>query len=91
MYLVDKTVPGLITCAEAESFIDDYLDGALPPSVHARFERHIRICKPCLSYLNAYQRTIELAKASTQDSVLPRMPEELTRAILKARYDDPSG
>lgn len=84
-HLVLKLVPGLITCAEADQFIDDYLDGRLAPQVHKRFERHLGLCRPCRSYLEAYRRSVALARASGEDAEAPEMPEELRQAILAAR------
>lgn len=84
-HLIDRFVPGLITCAEADAFIDDYLDDRLPPDTRKRFERHIRLCRPCSSYLEAYRRSVALAKAGADPVPRPQMPEELVQAILAAR------
>lgn len=80
-YMLDRTLPGLITCAQAEQFIDDYLDGRLPPQTLARFERHIRLCPPCQSYLEAYRRSVDLARLSPGEEPAV-MPEDLVKAIV---------
>ncbi|MCK6370180.1 MAG: anti-sigma factor [Gammaproteobacteria bacterium] len=83
-YAMDRTLPGLITCAEAEQFIDDYLDGRLAERERTTFERHIRLCPPCQSYLDAYRRSVTLTRLSPDDAS-GAMPEELVQAILAAR------
>jgi predicted anti-sigma-YlaC factor YlaD len=87
-HIAERTLPGLITCAEADRFVVDYLDSRLTPKMRARFERHIKMCAPCRAYLEAYRRSVDLAKASTTEEDAPSMPEELVQAILAAR--DPS-
>ena len=84
-HLMEKAVPGLITCAEADVFIDDYLDDRLEPKSRRRFERHINMCPPCRSYLTAYRRSVALSKSSGEDAAAPKMPKELLQAILAAR------
>ena len=79
---------GMITCKEFENFILDYLDDELPALQRSRFERHIRLCRECKQYLQAYQRTLELSRAvfpSPDDVVPDDVPEDLIKAILKAR------
>lgn len=84
-HMLEKVVPGLITCDEADAFIDDYLDARLPLRTRARFERHLKMCAPCRYYLEAYKRSIALAKDSARDTNTAKMPEELMQAILAAR------
>lgn len=84
-HVLERTVPGLITCAQADAFIDDYLAGRLPPKHRKRFERHLRMCCACRSHLQAYRRTVALAKASAADTARLQMPEDLLQTILAAR------
>ena len=83
-----KHMYGMITCKEFEDFILDYLDDELPALQRSRFERHIRLCRECKQYLQAYQRTLEVSRAvfPLADSPVPNdVPEDLIKAILKAR------
>lgn len=78
----------MITCREFEDFITNYLDNKLSAPQRSRFELHIRLCKECKQYLQAYQRTMEVSHAAypAPDTALPNdVPEELIEAILKAR------
>ncbi len=83
-----KHMHSMITCKEFEDFVHDYLDGELSARQHSQFELHIRLCHECRQYLQAYQRTIEVGRAviSSSDTSIPQdVPEDLIKAILKAR------
>ncbi len=86
--LMLRSMPNMITCKEFDDFMVDYLDGELSSAQRNKFELHIRMCKECRQYLDAYKRTIETTKAvhQSEDSVIPNdVPEDLVKAILKAR------
>ncbi|MGQ0657602.1 MAG: anti-sigma factor family protein [Chromatiales bacterium] len=87
-----KVLPGMMTCADADAFVVDYLDGRLKEGERRLFERHIHFCRPCRAYLKAYKRTLELSRAygEAADKVeVPRMPEQLIQAILAAKGRQP--
>ncbi len=78
----------MISCAEFESFILDYLDNNLTPAQRGTFERHIAACGACHDYLDGYRQTVALGRAvfAAPEAEVPReVPEELVEAILKAR------
>jgi anti-sigma factor RsiW len=83
--------PAHITCAEADAFLGDYMDGQLPPRQRTLFERHIEDCAACKRYLKRYrtmQRLVERERgnvAAAPVTVTEPMPEDLVQAILKAR------
>ncbi len=86
--VIQRHMFGMITCREFEDFVLDYLDDELPALQRSRFERHIRFCRECRQYLQAYQRTLEVSRAvfPEPDVLVPDgVPEELIKAILKAR------
>lgn len=83
-----KRMHRMITCAEFEDFILAYLDGELDSRKKAIFELHLKICRECRNYLEAYRRAIKLGKAVFESpyAPLPRnVPEDLVQAILRAR------
>ncbi len=85
-----KRVPGMITCREFEGFISSYLDGELSDRLRSRFDMHMRICRECRQYLQAYQRTIEVGQAvftSPDEPVPDDVPESLINTILKLREE----
>lgn len=83
-----KHGPGMITCAEFEAFIVDYLDDALPASQRRVFEWHMKMCRECRDYLAAYKKSIDLGKSALQQpdaDTLDAVPEDLIRAVMEAR------
>lgn len=78
-------LPMMITCEEFEGFIMQYLEGDLPALKRIVFELHMKVCRECRDYLSAYQRSIETAKAATEQQELPEIPEDLVAAILSAQ------
>ncbi len=86
--LMMKHLPGMITCAELEAFIADYLDGRLAPREKWVFELHLKLCRECRSYLEAYRRSVELGQRvfrAPDAPVREDVPEDLVQAILAAR------
>ena len=86
--LVLKHMHNMITCKEFEDFVSDYVDDELPARQRSKFELHMRMCHECRQYLQAYQRTVEVGHAvlsSTDEPVPDDVPEDLIKAILKAR------
>lgn len=83
-----KYMPRMITCKEFESFILDYTDGGLSARQRSQFELHIRLCRECRQYLQAYQRSVEVGRSvflSSDTTVPDEVPDDLVKAILKAR------
>jgi anti-sigma factor RsiW len=81
-----------MTCQELVEFLMDYLDGVLADSVRLRFEEHLEECPDCVAYLATYREAVRLGKDACRDNqgTLPEdVPEQLVRAILQARRQDP--
>lgn len=86
--LMLKHMHKMITCAEFESFVLQYLDGELPEKQLVVFELHLKICRECREYLAAYRRSMEITEAVSRqaDAPVPQdVPEDLIKAILEAR------
>ena len=78
----------MISCAEFDAFILEYLDGSLDAKQRATFERHVAACDACRDYLADYRQTVALSQsvfASPEAPVPQDVPEELVEAILRAR------
>lgn len=85
---MQKHVHGMMSCRTFEGFVLDYIDDKLPPHQKSLFESHMRRCRECRQYLEAYKRTQEITRAvfTSPDAPLPdEVPEDLIKAILKAR------
>jgi anti-sigma factor RsiW len=46
-----------MSCQQLVELVTDYLDGALDPGAHERFEEHIDLCSGCDLYLHQMQET----------------------------------
>ena len=78
----------MITCNEFESFILAYLEGDLPKRQKVVFEFHLKMCRECREYLQAYRASIELAREAHEaelKELTDQVPEDLVKAILAAR------
>jgi anti-sigma factor RsiW len=78
-----------MSCREFTEFLCEYLFGNLPAAERVEFDKHLAECPWCVAYLDSYQKTIQLEQAAfsaSQDAPPPAAaPEELVRAILRAR------
>ena len=83
-----RTMPLMITCRELEDFIIDYLEDTLPGRQRMIFNLHLRMCRDCRSYLEAYKGVTALGKVAfnePDEAVSNDVPEGLVKAILAAR------
>lgn len=69
-----------LSCREMVELMTEYLDGALDPRRHARFERHLAGCPHCRTYLEQVRATIGAAGALREEDV----PEPVLAALLDA-------
>ena len=73
----------MITCADLEEFVADYLDGSLPEPSRRALEKHLDDCAACREFVAAYQRTVRVAKKALEhESATAEAPENLVQAIL---------
>jgi anti-sigma factor RsiW len=84
---VFKRFPGQITCAEFETFIQDYYEGELPPEQIELFERHLSLCPQCRASYLGYRRSIELGQRLFADAAAPLpddVPDHIVAAVVSA-------
>lgn len=77
-----------MTCRDFLEFLVEYSSGDLAGLEFAEFEAHLAECPECLTYLEAYEKTIQLVKtayAHPRNRVPDDVPERLVRAVLAAR------
>jgi anti-sigma factor RsiW len=78
--------PALV-CQEVVEVVTDYLEGALSPTDHRRFEAHLVGCEHCTEYLAQIRETIRLAGRLTPDDLTPAMRTDLTDLYRRWRAD----
>jgi anti-sigma factor RsiW len=72
-----------LSCQELVELVTDYLEGALPEELHARFEEHIAHCTGCSTYVEQMRLTIAATGTLTREAISP----ESERALLTAFRD----
>ncbi len=86
--LMMRHAPGMLTCAQFESFVLAYHEGELDSSAREAFERHMRMCPPCQVSFADYCRTVALGQRlfAEQDAAEPApVDDRLVASILAAR------
>jgi anti-sigma factor (TIGR02949 family) len=58
-------------CDDLVRLLADFLDGRLPPEVHASLEAHLAACPDCLAQLHTYRSTIDLLHSVTEEDLPP--------------------
>jgi len=73
-----------IACVSGVELLMDYLEGVLPPDLHAALDEHVAGCARCAAFVASYcaiPRILREASAAT----LPADLEASLRAFLRAR------
>jgi anti-sigma factor RsiW len=66
-----------MSCRELVRLITDYLEGTLSVRDRRRFERHLRGCDGCTTYVEQMRQTIRLSGALTEEHISPEARAEL--------------
>jgi anti-sigma factor RsiW len=77
--------PDPLVCQEFVELITDYLDGALPPRDHARFEAHLAGCDACHAYFDSIRLTINSLTDLPEPPTDPHAREALLKAFRELR------
>jgi anti-sigma factor RsiW len=78
--MTERTLEQL-SCQELVELVTDYLEGALSPEEHERFERHISTCDGCRVYVEQLRQTIELSGRLTAEALTPQAERSLLDAF----------
>jgi len=72
------------TCKQMTDLVLDYLNDKLRPNVKRDFQRHLRICPDCVSFLNTYKTTLS-ASGSIRPEEIPLKVRNNILDFLRAR------
>ena len=75
--------PNDLSCQELVELVTAYLERALSPEDHARFEAHVAVCSGCSAYLDEMRTTIELT-----GRLEPELLGDEARNVLLASFRD---
>jgi len=70
-----------LSCQELVELVTDYLEGAMPHELRARFERHVAKCGGCSTYLEEMRQTIRATGSLTVEAVTPEAEQALLEAF----------
>ena len=70
-----------MTCQELVELVTEYFEGTLSRVDRRRFERHIKGCDACTAYLQQMELTVRATGRITEDSIDPRLRDELLLAF----------
>jgi anti-sigma factor RsiW len=70
-----------LSCQELVELVTDYLEGALPPEAHTRFEAHAANCRGCKAYLIQMRETIRLVGRLEPADLSPQAERALREAF----------
>ena len=70
-----------ITCRELVQLITEYLEGGLSRRDRRRFERHLRGCDGCTTYVEQMRDTVRLAGAVGEGDLTPQARDELLAVL----------
>jgi anti-sigma factor (TIGR02949 family) len=77
-----------MTCREAVSLVTAYLDGALEPRDHDRFERHLDECPHCTEHVKQIEATILVTGQAVPEDLDPLAREDLMRVYRRWLQDE---
>ena len=74
------TMPDLggLSCKEMVELVTDYIEGAMAPDLRRRFDQHLSVCHPCVTYVDQMRQTIAALGKLPEESV----PQPAMNALL---------
>jgi anti-sigma factor RsiW len=81
---MSQTDPHHIACREVVELVTEYLEGTLSPEQVERFELHLGLCDPCVTYIRTAKKTIELTRASAKP-VAENVKQQLLAALARQK------
>jgi anti-sigma factor RsiW len=72
----------MITCRQLVELLVDFVSGELPEEHRQVLDKHLKLCPPCVNYLETYHLTIQLTR-QLPDAPLPPALHDRLLACLK--------
>jgi anti-sigma factor RsiW len=78
----------MITCRELAELLIDFVSDELPAEHRVRIEQHLKLCPPCVAYLESYQITIRMTRRLPCEPLPPELEKRLRAAFEELRRQD---
>jgi anti-sigma factor RsiW len=79
-----------IACLSGVELLMDYLEGVLPPDVHAALDDHVAGCVRCVAFVASYRATPRILREATA-AQLPDHVRASLRTFVQRLVQKPSG
>jgi anti-sigma factor RsiW len=76
-------IPHVTRCDECVDLLVDYLEGELPPERARALEIHLDLCPSCVSFVNTYRGTVNIARTLQADDIPPEVTQRLIEFLRK--------
>jgi anti-sigma factor RsiW len=70
-----------INCCQLGELLFDYVSGELTDERRALLEEHLRVCPPCVVYVETYRITMRLTKCLKAAPLPPDVAQRLRAAV----------
>ena len=70
-----------INCCQLAELLFDYVSGELSDERRTLLEEHLRVCPPCMVYVETYRVTIRLTKCLKAAPMPPEVAQRLRAAV----------
>jgi hypothetical protein len=65
------------TCKQITDLVFNYLNDNLAPTVKRDFQRHLRICPDCVSFLKTYKKTVTVTRSLREEDIPAKVRNNL--------------
>ena len=70
-----------LVCREMVELMTEYLEGALPADLRARFDSHLARCDGCTEYLAQLREQLTMSRSLSEDTLDPFYRDRLLAAF----------
>jgi anti-sigma factor RsiW len=78
-------IPHVARCDECVELLVDYLEGELPPERARALEIHLDLCPSCVSFVNTYRGTVNIARSLHAEDIPPELTQRLIDFLHKEK------
>ena len=78
-----ELIPHVARCDECVELLVDYLEGELPPKRQRALEIHLDLCPSCVSFVNTYRSTVNIARSLHAEDIPPEVTQRLIEFLRK--------